>query len=215
MKTKLQVLTILTSSVLLNLFLILPSCGDPEIEYYIDEETKSYCYFENGASYIYKDSVTGIIDSIKLTSDWYRPFYVEDICEAYATDITNWNGEVIGECKIEVVNLSDFPSCACFNFSNSNIIKHSIYNSCNMEVGENQYIGVIGDLYETYSSFPIENIEYYDVKKFKFTYTDDEFNSGYAFSYWAKSVGLIRYEAYDINDSLLKNINLIEYEINN
>lgn len=45
--------------------------------------------------------------------------------------------------------------------------------------------------------------------------TDDEFNTGYAFSYWTQNVGLIRYEEYDINNSLLKNINLIEYEINN
>jgi hypothetical protein len=84
-----------------------------------------------------------------------------------------------------------------------------------MEVGENKYIGVIGDLYEIYSYYQIENIDFYDVKKFKFTYTDDDFNSGYAFSYWAKNVGLIKYELYNENDSILSNINLIEYEINN
>jgi hypothetical protein len=191
------------------LLILLTSCDDPEIEHYIDEETKSYCYFENGAYYIYQDSISGTIDSIKISSNWQRPIYAEDECEAYETDITDWNGQIIGKYLIEISMLSDFPSSANLSFSNSIIITQTIYNSRDMGIEENpgSSIGVLCDIY---SHYQIENNDFYDIKKFK-----TQSNSNCYYSYWAKNVGLIRYEAYDLNDSLFKTINLVEYEINN
>lgn len=191
------------------LLILLTSCDDPEIEHYIDEETKSYCYFENGASYIYQDSISGTIDSIKISSNWQRPIYAEDECEAYETDITDWNGQIIGKYLIEISMLSDFPSSANLSFSNSIIITQTIYNSRDMGIEENPGSS-IGELCNIYSYYQIENNDFYDVKKF-ISY----FNSGYTYSYWAKNIGLVKYEKYDENDSLLSNINLIEYEIYN
>ena len=201
--------TILLVVLALCLFLVLPSCGDPEIEYFIDEETKSYCYFENGASYIYKDSISGTIDSIKISSNWHRPNYANDYYEAYITDITDWNELVIGTATVEVTMFPDFPSFGYINFSNTIIITRSVFNSRDIGIEENpgSSIGVLCDIY---SHYQIGNNDFYDIKKFKI-----QSNSNCYYSYWAKNVGLIRYEAYDLNDSLFKTINLIEYEINN
>ncbi|MDD4110701.1 MAG: hypothetical protein PHS54_04025 [Clostridia bacterium] len=201
--------TILLVVLALCLFLVLPSCGDPEIEYFIDEETKSYCYFENGASYIYKDSISGTIDSIKISSNWHRPNYANDYYETYITDITDWNELVIGTATVEVTMFPDFPSFGYINFSNTIIITRAVFNSRDIGIEENSgsSIGVLCDIY---SHYQIENNDFYDIKKFK-----TQSNSNCYYSYWAKNVGLIRYEAYDLNDSLFKTINLIEYEINN
>ena len=48
--------------VLLISIVVLTSCDTQRIKIFIDDDTKAYCYFENGASYIYKDSITGDIE---------------------------------------------------------------------------------------------------------------------------------------------------------
>lgn len=209
MKTKLQVLTILTSSVLLNLFLILPSCGDPEIVYYIDKETKSYCYFENGASYIYKDSVTGKIDSLKTSKNWHFSRSLHYATQEIKTAFLDWNDDDTGDIsnnwnarkKGDIFIATTIEGVSYAHYSiNSDI--YATYCSVTESALGIEQIVIIPDL-------QIGNNIYYNVKKF---YAISN-NSEYYYFYWAKNVGLIRYEAYDINDSLLKNINLVEYEI--
>jgi len=96
MKTKNYSITLLLI-LLLNLYVILPSCGDPKIDYYVDEETKSYCYFENGASYIYKDSVTENIDSLKISKNWYFSRSHHYATEEITTAFLDWNDDDTGD----------------------------------------------------------------------------------------------------------------------
>lgn len=206
MKTK-YFLKITPTIVLLITIVVLASCDTQRIKIFIDDETKAYCYFENGASYIYKDSITGDIDSIKISSDWISPKATRHGTEELSSEVTSWNGSPIGKCVIEYEGDIIMTSLSVGDL----FFIQPLYHSLGINVDCPSAGGVLTEIYPT---FQIRSNNYYEVKKFKsntYVYADNM----YTYSYWARHVGLIKHEIYDSTNNLVFNINLIEYEINN
>lgn len=207
MKTKF-LLKITPTIVLLITIVVLASCDRQRVYNFIDDETKAYCYFENGASYIYKDSITGDVDSVKISNDWYSPKTTRDGKEELSSDVTNWEGSSIGKYYIEYeagdIIMTKFSAGDLFFIS-------PLYHSLDINV---DYLGAGGVLKEIYPSFQVGSNTYSEVKKFKSnTYVLAE--NMYTYSYWARHVGLIKHEIYDSTNNLVSNINLVKYEISN
>jgi len=206
MKIK-YLLKITPTIVLLITIVVLASCDRQRVYIFIDDETKAYCYFENGRSYIYKDSITGDIDSIKISSDWYDPKTTRDGKEELSSDVTNWEGSPIGKYYIEYEGDIIFT-----RFSAGDLFFiPPYYHSLGVNV---DYHGAGGVLKEIYPSFQVGSNTYYAVKKFK-SYTYVYPDNMYTYSYWARHVGLIKHEIYDSTNNLVSNINLVKYEISN
>jgi hypothetical protein len=193
--------------IIVSSIMILISCDSQKIKYYIDEETLSYCYFENGISYIFMDSITEIRDTLVISSNWYIPEKTRQGTEYREAEITSKNGQSKGSLGISAITKeSGDGALADFYIEESQLnFKYSIlYHSFDTSV-EVEHLTLI----DSYSYYQNGNYNYYDVKKFKRSTSNV---SEYTYAYWAKNVGLIRLENY-LNDTVINNINLVSYEI--
>lgn len=187
--------------VLLISIVVLTSCDTQRIKIFIDDDTKAYCYFENGASYIYKDSITGDIDSIKISSDWHSPKTTRHGTEELLSDVTCWNGNPIGKCVIEYEGDIIITKLSVDNL----FFIQPLYHSLGINVDCPNAGGVLTKIYPT---FQIRDNTYYEVKKFKSnTYVNAD--NMYTYSYWARHVGLIKHEIYDSTNDIVFNINIL------
>lgn len=217
MKTLKKEANLLSFIILFIISTITFSCDSFKLEHFVDDETKSYCYFENGIQYVYFDSVSGIVDSIYLNDKWD----ISDMGEP------KHPGQIISSSSLGVVDeetaymwISCEPIGDPFNepiesyswavFSAENWNGQAYYSSQNSGCGYDSTL-----LQETILEYQLGEIVYQDVKKFYREITNRDslgFFKEYFYSYWAKDVGLIKFVYYTKNDSILTNFNLISYE---
>lgn len=217
MKTSKKEANLLSFAILLIISTITFSCDSFKLEHFVDDETKSYCYFENGIQYVYFDSVSGIVDTVYLNEKWDistkgEPSHPGQIISSSSVGIDEetasmWiSCEPIGDPFSEPI---ESYSWAIFLARNWNVAAYysSQYSGCGTDSTFFQ---------ELIPEYQLGDIVYQDVKKFyrEITHRDSlgYFKECFYF-YWAKDVGLIKLLQYSRNDSIQTNINLIGYEI--
>ena len=200
-------------SILFIISIITFSCDTFKLKHFVDEETKSYCYFENGIKWVFFDSVTGVVDTLNLDENWNvstkgsptQPGQVIHSMSATGIDIDVDNSVIRIECVPLDPHDSSAESYSWAEFKGNDWDFSAFYIS-NNNVITNSMVDINFELLETFSTYQLEENIYYDVKKIKFG------NSNYSYAYWAKNVGLIKFERY-IEDSIVNNIHLKSYEI--
>jgi maltodextrin utilization protein YvdJ len=117
--------THLISLILLGISMSFISCDSWPLKDFIDEETKSYCYFENGISYTYKDSVSETLEDITINDDWYISEQ-GDYHHAGQIMYTNImkNNEAIGVIMIEAIKFKSHCSDEDISFSKTDVTNY-------------------------------------------------------------------------------------------
>lgn len=219
MKTTRELADLFLSFILLSTSIMFFSCDSQKVKYFVDEETKAYCYFENGMSYMFKDSVTGEINKLTIDANWVNPKQTRFGEQEISTDVY-WDDEIAAGYRLYArqIGYDQDPTLSFVKFSPNNNsgyvwLSAVVYNSDTANLMNE------GHLTETLTSLQVENNTYYDVKKFELEdwyYRDSTISfsdsiCGIGTSYWARNVGLVRFEFY--NDSITIVKNLISYEI--
>ena len=200
-------------TILFLLSIITFSCDSYKLKHFVDEETKSYCYFENGINYVYLDSITEVIDTLYLNEKWdittkgTPKIGGQIISSSSVTEIDVENSFMRIACETTDPFDSSAESYSWAEFKGDNWDFSAFYLSNNNDIPM-YYYDINLEILETFTTYQLEDNTFYDVKKVK---SENTTLSEYSYSYWAKNVGLIKYERYE-EDSLVNNITLISYE---
>jgi len=204
--------TVYTFLILTALICCLTSCPvQPIYDYWtIDQETKDYCVFKEGGYWIYQDSVMNGIDSVVLIESlheyvdepgviWGRRNMVETYKNKYChyfedtSIILKYNLHVhFGRGGYNIEN--EFPIIAF----NSDILYRILY------------IFFEGNIQYSIIEYWIEENIFYDVRVFEYYPT---IARKLHKTYWAKNIGLIRYEIYNSENEIINTYNLIRYKV--
>ena len=181
----------------------------PDKKVRIDQESEDYCLFGVGTSWIFQDSATMKIFVVAIQNP-----ITYGISESnngvtgyqYETSVTLHSQDVIQDIKVELTSriMADYKNtkpCGIFIVDYKTIYP-VMYHS-----------GNIGEFYdaprltfiEKKSQYSINGITFNDVKIFE-GYRKHTF-------YWARHIGLIRYEQYDPDNETFNIYNLIRYNV--
>lgn len=198
--------------ILLNAIFIVSAClfyGCSKDYDYIDQVVKDYCIFEKGSYWIYQDSITKGVDSVLLRQSLLecREVYVEwgrHLDEFYESEYGHY--------------LSD-TSIICYSLLDPHRVYHYRiigFNSGMQDVEKNPilHISFIDFIIPDLDSYSIEKNVFNNVKITLEKNIFNDFTSNYSTKcYWAKDIGLIRYEIYNANNEILNTYNLIRYNV--
>ncbi|MBI4647995.1 MAG: hypothetical protein HY738_15770 [Bacteroidia bacterium] len=164
----------------------------------IPEEMKSYVMFPEGSYWIYRDSATGVFDSV--------------ILKRQEIEIVKYDEES-NKCFEEI------EQYFYYSFDNLYIRHRGTISSYHNLLGD-YFNGDIGDSLSNglkyialYDSFYINNTFYFEVKYFYNYSNTTRWNRR---SYWVENIGIIKTIRYpSLMPDTLKVFNLIRYFINN
>ena len=191
----------LFSIITISSLLVFTSCPPKRETLYMTDEFKSYVMFPTGSYWIYEDSLSGIIDSNYLQgqrisiieSDDYNINF-EYLVQYYSNDgdFNISGGNVVGIDNTNNKLILFYRLSITGEFCSDIMINETIWGL--------SYVGY-------YEEFILNENIYKSVKVFI---------CGRIILYWAKDIGLIRFEKYStINDpDPLEIWNLIRYHIN-
>lgn len=199
MKTKIILaITVATTSLI--------SCNkEPKPDILLSDETKNYLMQPVGSWWIYEDSVTGILDTVRLTDQGIEVWEDSNIYYEYLRN--TFHSSIRGQFANITV-----PEDRVILFYRPDIYIQGI------EIG--QEISSSNSYIAFYPSFEINGNIYYNVKYYGRLINP----SSYSKWYWAENIGLIKVERldvawsndYKIVDTLLnENLKLKTYYINN
>ena len=175
--------------------------------------------FKEGSYWIYKDSITNNVDSVILTQslieyieehegEWVATIRKMELykgeCSHYLSDTTIFRSYRI---EPEVVNC--FPIIV-FNSGIQDLEKN--IGLCVSAIDRHARISYL-------PSYSIEENNFNDVKivwqKHPIRVQPEDYYTTdfYIRSYWAKNIGLIRYELYNSNEEILNTYNLVKYNV--
>ena len=182
---------------------LLQGCFEHKTEYfYLDQEVKDYYVFKEGCYWIYQDSATNSTDSVVLKQVAHdfekRRNNFGNIMYLYETYKNNYHHYLYDTSVVfthsvafdRPVRVDPFQMIA-FSFENSNIVTNRIFG------------------------IPFKNIKY---SLIEYSILENTFNNvmvggDTVKSYWAKNIGLIRYEIYSSDTTILNTYNLIKYNV--
>jgi hypothetical protein len=189
----------------------------------VNTDLYAYAYFKPGTYWIYQDSISGILDSVYITSankgtytngdaevaqGYYRGTFSWFKCEMISSydhyKYQNWMDQ-----SYEVTSNTPIVKRVKIQMPNSGTSGGTTINLAIVPVGKILYVQLDHVLYETfYSNFNVKNINFLFTQKwYNFNSNcDDDQNTYY---YIAKNVGIIRREQLDSN----RTWNLIRYNI--
>ena len=176
----------------------------------IDQESKDYCLFGEGSYWVYQDSVTNNTDSVLLLQslleckeeggEWGHNFIIEYYYANYCHYLSDTSISVSYRLDPSRVY---FFLVIVFSSEVQNIEKNTIlipyerftdYYLSSYNIGEN--------IFNNVKIFIEKNI------------IIGGYLSNYSIkSYWAKHIGLIRYEIYNSDNEILNTYNLIRYNV--
>ena len=192
---------------ILILCALVNACWKPTYWYeYIEE--KEYCVFKEGSYWIYQDSITNNMDSVAL---------MQSLLEIR---------EINGELKFREV-IEFYTGEYCHYLSDTSIfLPYELqggtsgglfviaFNSGIKDAEKNMILSVPFDPGGNFLfSYNIGENTFYDVRIFTKKNAIRDFPDYSIKGYWAKNIGLIRYEIYNSDNKILNAYNLIKYNI--
>lgn len=202
-----------TFSALLLLMVIFTSCKkdkkeiekipDPPKTIWVSKISKSlYPFlFDNGSYWIYKDTISNVIDSISLTS-----------ISKYVVPLGAGGPGQGSPGDLEYFGISYYNHTANYAYSEQllgYVIARGFYGGytllSNKNIGEKNENAEISDVLD---SLTVEGNTYYNVVKMKIT-KDSYIDNNYNF-YYVDNIGIIKKETTS-NDSIINTSNLLRY----
>jgi len=199
------------ASILLLLCGLLCACDIPIGEIRIDQESKDYCLFAEGSYWIFQDSATYAIDSVVIDKPVYYDFSRSSVnaynCESYSTRISSYSQDNIASRQVVLTTgeaNSDLEKTCVLEVTTFGTMYH---NGEIFEIVSNNHCVI---LVEKKANYSINGTTYFQVKIFEDNCRGEEKR----IFYWAKHVGLIRTEIYNMynNDTVIVK-NLIRYNV--
>ncbi|MBI4647994.1 MAG: hypothetical protein HY738_15765 [Bacteroidia bacterium] len=159
----------------------------------IPAEMKSWVMFPEGSYWIYRDSTTGVLDSVILKHQEIKIIQEDESHRCY---------EVLDHDFYSTNNIINSGSCAYFDY---------VY-SCGLG---HYFVGIVGESIDFYNlkyiayfdSLYINNILYQEVKCFRTFSSNVHKNTQ---SYWAKNIGIIK--SIKLSPSGIDTLNIFELQ---
>jgi hypothetical protein len=185
---------IISKTILLLIIItaILNSCTKPKEVLTISDEMKDYIMFPSGSYWIYEDTVTGDVDSVRLVEQFIDTqecfscgqIYYENLNQTFNTSLQHKSYKLITHVEYSV--------------KYGYIIIYDVLFTTNLEINTCTYNGCYIDKKDSLNNFNQVMV---------FTY------NSYDTIYYAKNIGKIKY-SYTNNDSISHKFILTNFNIN-